>query len=221
MICDNITNVFTSAVTLISTVIIMGLASHYIFIVGGVVTLYSVIVYYIFRIAFQEVFVLGGAPKRYFFKALQDSVDGAETLQFYDKVEWFRTKVYDGIYIFSAVWRTNLRFINHAFNILLGFAELLLMAGIMYLAIAKKQKFSSSTVIYVNVAVTASPRILGSILVLFNNLANMAALINTTIKIPYECFNNKYQKNYNFPLKPANWPWNGKIELRSVSVERK
>lgn len=49
----------------------------------------------------------------------------------------------------------------------------------------------------------------------------MAALINTTIKIPYECFNNKYQPNYNFPLKPANWPWNGKVELKQVSVERK
>lgn len=121
----------------------MGLASHYIYIVGGVVMLYSILVYYIFRISAQEIFVLGGGPKRYFFKALQDSVDGSETLQFYDKVEWFRSKVYDGIYMFSAVWRTNLRFINHAFNILCGIAELILMAGIMYLAIGKKQKFST------------------------------------------------------------------------------
>ena len=63
-------------VSLVSTIIIMGLASHYIYIVGGVVIMYSIFVYYIFRLAAQEVFVLGGGPKRYFFKALQDSVEG-------------------------------------------------------------------------------------------------------------------------------------------------
>jgi hypothetical protein len=54
----------------------MGLASSYIFVVAGVVVVYSVIVYKMYRFVAQEVFVLGGPPKRYFFRALQDSVNG-------------------------------------------------------------------------------------------------------------------------------------------------
>jgi hypothetical protein len=100
----------------------MGLASTYIFAVAGGVVVYSIIIFKMYRFAAQEVFVLGGSPKRYFFRVLQDSVNGTETLQFYDKVQWYRSKVYDGIYMFSAVWRTNLRFIAHSFNILCGIA---------------------------------------------------------------------------------------------------
>lgn len=95
------------------------------------------------------------------------------------------------------------------------------MAGVLFIAISKKQIFSSSSTMFVNVAISASPRILGTIIILLNNLSNMAAQINVTIKIPYECFQNKYQENYNFPLKPPHWPWNGRIELCNVTLEKK
>lgn len=122
MICDNVTNVFNASVTLGSTVIIMGLASYYIFIVAGAVGLYCLLVFYFYRFTYNEVYNLGGAIKKYFFRALEDSVVGTETFQYYDKVEWFRMRFYDGIYMFRSIWKVNVKYLYHAFNIFCGMA---------------------------------------------------------------------------------------------------
>ena len=52
------------------------------------------------------------------------------------------------------------------------------------LAISKKQKFTPNERIYVNVALSTSPKILGSIFSLLNNLANMGENVHTVIVNP-------------------------------------
>ena len=44
--------------------------------------------------------------------------------------------------MFSGVWKNNNRFALHGFNILIGMAELILIAGIAFIAVGKKSSFT-------------------------------------------------------------------------------
>ena len=196
---------------MISTIIIMGLASYYIWIVAAVVLVYEVGVYISYRLAAHEVFCLGAEPKKLFFRALEDSVAGSDNFQYFDKVQWFQMKFFDGVYIFNGVWRTNLKFLMHAFNILSGYGELILMAGIIFLAISKKSIYTTQEAVYVNVALSFAPRIMGNIFTIVNNMAQMANQTNISIKIPFEILKGKEVTRYDLPMKPSKWPWTGRI----------
>jgi hypothetical protein len=45
--------------------------------------------------------------------------------------------------MFSAVWKNNTRFAQHGFSILIGIAELILIAGVVFLAISRKPEFTN------------------------------------------------------------------------------
>jgi hypothetical protein len=117
-------------------------------------------------------------------QALEDYVTGIETIQFYDKVEWFRARVFDGIYFFSGIYKANLNYINHSFNILCGFSVITLTAGILFLALWSKD-VTSSHMIYTNVAVSALPKLLTNVMGLFNNLSNMVKQMMIVQKVPF------------------------------------
>lgn len=76
MTIDSLSAVFSNLVALISTIVIMGIASYYIWIVAGIVLVYIVACYLAFRRAYQETFATGVLTKRFFFRVLQDYVDG-------------------------------------------------------------------------------------------------------------------------------------------------
>lgn len=63
-------------------------------------------------------------------------------MRHYDKIEWFKLKIFDAVYMFSGVWKNNNRFALHGFNILIGMAELILIAGIAFIAVGKKSSFT-------------------------------------------------------------------------------
>ena len=138
-------------------------------------------------------------------QALEDYVTGIQTIQFYDKVEWFRARVFDGIYFFSGVYKANLNYINHSFNILCGFSVMALTAGILFLALWNKNT-TSANLIYTNVAVSAVPKLLTNVISLFNNLSNMVKQMMIVQKVPFEVLKNKHQVDYDTPNKPTNWP---------------
>jgi hypothetical protein len=76
--------------------------------------------------------------RAHFCRVLEDAFVGGEVFNFYDKVEWFRLKVFDAIYMHSGIWKTNTKYAQYGFSVLIGFAELILIAGIIFLAINKK-----------------------------------------------------------------------------------
>lgn len=98
-------------------------------------------------------------------------------------MEWFRARTFDGIYFFCAQYKTNLNYVNHSFNILSGFAVLAMTAGILFLAISYNR--DSSNLIYVNVAVSAVPKLLTTVTNLFNSLSAMVKNINVVQKVPF------------------------------------
>ena len=160
------------------------------------VSVYTVLIYAGFRRAYQETFATGGSIKRYYFRSLNDYVNGVDSIQFYDKVEWFRARVFDGIYVFSVIWKCNMQFIIHSFNILSGFSTMAMMISILFLAISHKNNTLDPNLIFVNVAVSATPKLMNSLFSMFANLSNMVRQINTFMKVPLECLNGRDQKQY-------------------------
>lgn len=77
-----------------------------------------------------------------------------------------------------------MNFVNHSFNILSGFGVLVIMAGILFLAVATKSK-DNFNIIYANVAVSVAPRVLTYVTHIFDNLNYIAKNIHGMIKIPY------------------------------------
>ena len=140
--CDQTIVIFNSIVSLVATIIIMGLASYYIWIIAGAISFYCVIVYLVYRRAAREIWNICNPIRNYFFRTFEDAFVGSEVLKHYDKIEWFKLKVFDAIYMFSGVWKNNNRFILHGFNILIGMAELIMIAGIVFIAVGKKRFFT-------------------------------------------------------------------------------
>lgn len=141
---------------------------------------------------------------------MHDYIEGIETIQFYDKVEWFRARVFDGIYFFSGVYKANLLYISHSFNILNGFSVLGLTAGILFLAIADKS-LDQQKLIYLSIAVSAVPKLLSNITNLFNNLSNMVKQMTSVQKVPFEINRGRMQADFNSPPRSVYSFTNGSI----------
>lgn len=198
----------------------MGIVSYDIWIVAGVTLVYTTCCYAQFRRAYQEDFIAGADTKLFYFKCLHDYIEGIETIQFYDKVEWFRARMFDGIYFFSGVYKANLLYISHSFNILNGFSVLGLTAGILFLAISGKS-LNQSHIVYLNIAVSAVPKLLSNVTNLFSNLGNMVRQMTLVQKVPFEIQRGRIQEDFDKPPKSLNCFSYGSIEFRNVIYERK
>ena len=86
--------------------------------------------------------------------------------------------------MFSAIWKNNTRFALHGFSILIGMAELILIAGIVFLAVSRKPTYTPEGAVYVSVALSAAPTLMGIISSLLNNLSDMAGNLNLFLKVP-------------------------------------
>lgn len=88
--------------------------------------------------------------------------------------------------MFSGVWKNNNRFARHGFNILIGMAELILIAGIVFIAVGKKRSFTEREANYVGVALSAAPTLMGIVSSLMNTLSDLANGLNQFLKFPAE-----------------------------------
>ena len=91
-----------------------------------------------------------------------------------------------------------------------GFSVLGFTAGILFLAVSSKD-ITSAHVIYTNVAVSAVPKLLSTVMSLFSNLSTMVKQMVAVQKVPFEVLKDKFQVDFDTPAKPPNWPLNGKI----------
>ena len=122
--------------------------------------------------------------------------------------------------MFSVLWKNNARWSLHGLNILIGLGELVLIAGIVFIAVNNKGRFTKEEVIFVGVALSGAPALMGIIVTLLNTLSDLANNINLLLKVPAEFFRHKEQPTYDEPLPPTGWPWTGKIELKNVTVAK-
>ena len=83
---DEAITIFSSFVSLVSTVVIMGLASSYIWIIGVAVLFYCGVIYLIFRRSQREIFNVCGVIRAHFFRTFENAVEGSDVIQYYDKV---------------------------------------------------------------------------------------------------------------------------------------
>ena len=82
------------------------------------------------------------------------------------------------------MYKANLLYISHSFNILTGISVLGMTASILFLAINDKN-VDSAHIVYLNIAVSSVPKLLNNIINLFNNLSNMVKQMTSVQKVPF------------------------------------
>lgn len=75
--CDQVVLILNNIVSLISTIVIMGLASYYIWIIAGAALIYCLVVFLIYRRTAREVFNVCGPIRQHFFRTFEDGVIGS------------------------------------------------------------------------------------------------------------------------------------------------
>lgn len=63
-------------------------------------------------------------------------------------------------------------------------AELIMIAGIVFLAVGRKKSFTEREATYVGVALSAAPTIMGILSSLLNTMSDLANALNLFLKVP-------------------------------------